>query len=127
MVVQKLIDSYSIPARLVKCSTIREESGLAMSSRNMRLSETERVKAAEIYRTLQFVEKSTRPGNLNNIKGEGIDMLANSGFRIDYLEICDARDLSIIENWDGKTPLVALAAVFLGDVRLIDNLVFANT
>jgi pantoate--beta-alanine ligase len=127
MVVQKLIDSYSIPARLVKCSTIREESGLAMSSRNMRLSETERVKAAEIYRTLQFVEKSTRPGNLNNIKGQGIDMLAKSGFRIDYLEICDARDLSIIENWDGKTPLVALAAVFLGDVRLIDNLVFANT
>ena len=127
MVVQKLIDSYTIPTALVKCSTIREESGLAMSSRNMRLSESERDQAAEIYRTLKFVERSIRPGNLSDIKGKGIDLLSKSGFRVDYLEICDTRDLSIIDNWDGKSPLVSLAAAFLGEVRLIDNLVFTNS
>jgi pantoate--beta-alanine ligase len=127
MVVQKLIDSYAIPTALVKCNTIREESGLAMSSRNMRLSESERDQAAEIYRTLKFVEQSIRPGNLSDIKGKGIDLLSKSGFRVDYLEICDTRDLSIIDNWDGKSPLVALAAAFLGEVRLIDNLVFTNS
>ncbi len=127
MVVQHLIDLYAIPTRLVKCSTIREESGLAMSSRNMRLSDTERQKAAEIYRTLQYVEQSILPGDLADIKGKAIDRLINAGFRVDYLEICDANNLNIIETWDGKSPLVTLTAAFLGDVRLIDNLVIIHS
>jgi pantoate--beta-alanine ligase len=127
MVVQHLINIYSIPAQLVKCSTIREDSGLAMSSRNLRLSDTEREKAAEIYRTLQYVEKSIRPGNLSDIKGKAIKRLTDAGFRVDYLEICDARNLNIIDSWDGISPIVALTAAFLGDVRLIDNLVISGT
>jgi len=76
---------------------------------------------------MKFVEPPIRPGNLSEIQGKGIDLLSKSGFRVDYLEICDTRDLSIIDNWDGKSPLVALAAAFLGEVRLIDNLVFTNS
>ncbi|MGL6269360.1 MAG: pantoate--beta-alanine ligase, partial [Chitinophagaceae bacterium] len=97
-----------------------------MSSRNMRLSETEREKAAELYRTLQLVEKQVKPGSLNDILTETRNRLSAFGFRVDYLEICNAKDLTILEDWDGKSPLVALVAAFLGDVRLIDNLVFTN-
>ena len=123
MVVHELINSYKIPTQLVTCNTVREVSGLAMSSRNMRLSETDRVKAAEIYKTLQFLEQQVKPGSLKSTLEEGIKKLLNFGFKVDYLEICNAHDLSIIEIWDGKSPIVALVAAYLGDVRLIDNLI----
>ncbi len=127
MVVDHLIKSYKIPTQLVTCKTIREFTGLAMSSRNMRLSETERQKASELYRTLQMLEQTVKPGSLKNILLEARNRLSDLGFRVDYLEICDAVDLTILESWDGKSPLIALVAAFLGEVRLIDNLIFTNS
>lgn len=123
MVVDHLIKSYKIPTQLVTSKTVREVSGLAMSSRNMRLSETERKKAAELYRTLQILEQQVKPGSLKNILREARNRLSDSGFRVDYLEICDAGELTILESWDGKSSIVALVAAFLGEVRLIDNLI----
>jgi pantoate--beta-alanine ligase len=126
MVVQHLIDLYKIPVRLETCSTIREETGLAMSSRNMRLSVEDRIRAAEIYKTLQGIMKQLQPGSLTYIKEKAITNLTRSGFKVDYLEICHARKLTNIDNWDGESPLVALVAAFLGEVRLIDNLVLTQ-
>jgi pantoate--beta-alanine ligase len=126
MVVQHLIDLYKIPVRLETCSTIREETGLAMSSRNMRLSVDDRFRAAEIYRTLRYIKKQLQPGSLTDIKQQATTKLTRSGFKVDYLEICHARKLTLLENWDGASPIVALVAAFLGEVRLIDNLVLTQ-
>ena len=123
MVVQYLIDTFNIPARLETCSTIREDSGLAMSSRNMRLSEEDRSKASEIYRTLSEIKKLLKPGSLLPLKENAILRLTDAGFKVDYLEICHARDLTILDTWDGKAPVIVLVAAFLSGVRLIDNLV----
>jgi pantoate--beta-alanine ligase len=127
MVIDYLIKSYNISTQLVTCSTIREASGLAMSSRNIRLSENERIIAAELYRTLQLLELQVKPGSLKYLLHEAKNRLSDSGFRVDYLEICHAGDLTIFENWDGKSPLVALVAAFLGEVRLIDNHIFETS
>jgi pantoate--beta-alanine ligase len=98
-----------------------------MSSRNMRLSENERIIAAELYRTLQMLEQQVKPGSLKYLLQEAKNRLSNFGFKVDYLEICHAGDLTIFETWDGKSPLVALVAAFLGDVRLIDNHIFKTS
>jgi pantoate--beta-alanine ligase len=127
MVIGHLINSFKIPTQLVTCSTVREVSGLAMSSRNMRLSETDRIKAAELYRTLQMLEQNVKPGSLKYILEEAKNKLSDFGFKVDYLEICIAGDLTILETWDGKSPIVALVAAFLGDVRLIDNHIFKTS
>jgi pantoate--beta-alanine ligase len=127
MVIQYLINNFKIPTQLVTCNTVREVSGLAMSSRNMRLSETEKDKAKEIYRTLQLLELQVKPGPLKYILEEAITMLLNFGFNVDYLEICLVHDLTIVETWDGKSPLIALVAAYIGEVRLIDNLIFNNS
>lgn len=108
------------------CPTLREHDGLAMSSRNMRLSEIDRKKAAGIYQCLLQMKKGLRKGNLAAIKEKAVFQLTQSGFRPDYAEIADAKTLNIVQQWDGKQPLVALIAAFLNEVRLIDNLLLTG-
>lgn len=123
MVVQKLIDLKKIPTRLQTCPTVRESSGLAMSSRNMRLSTEERALAARIHETLQQIKSELKPGDTSGILKSAAQRLTDAGFKVDYLEICTANGLDKIDNWDGKTPAIAVVAAFLGNVRLIDNLI----
>jgi pantoate--beta-alanine ligase len=102
--------------------TLREKDGLAMSSRNARLDEQQRQIAPGIYQTLNLVKKDIRPGNLQLLKDVAMKQLHEKGFRPDYVEIADAITLQPVNDWDGRQKLVVLAAAFLGDVRLIDNL-----
>lgn len=122
LVCQRLIELEQLPVTLEVCDTIREANGLAMSSRNMRLSENEREKAAVIHQVLQGIRSGLGAGKLSGPREAGLQTLRSEGFRTDYLEICDARTLEPVTDWDGHTPLVALVAAFLGEVRLIDNL-----
>ena len=104
------------------CPTLREADGLAMSSRNMRLSLAERRKAVLIFQSLSFIKDNLVSGETETIKNKAIAMLTREGFRVDYIEIADAKTLEAVSIWDGKKKLVALAAAFLNEVRLIDNL-----
>jgi pantoate--beta-alanine ligase len=124
MVIAKLIELTSMTDRIKLniAPTLREEDGLAMSSRNMRLSEEERKKAAAIYQSLRFIKSNLKTGNLSHLKSEVTDQLATKGFKVDYVEICDAKDLSIADEWDGYQKLVVLIAAFNNEVRLIDNM-----
>ena len=122
LVVQQLLKMMKIDASLIVCPTFREKNGLAMSSRNMRLSEKEREDAGSIYQALLSIKEHLAPGNLTSVKEEAKELLSRRGFRIDYLEIADADTLSLTDSWDGHQRLVALAAVFVNDIRLIDNL-----
>jgi pantoate--beta-alanine ligase len=102
--------------------TLREKDGLAMSSRNTRLDEHQRQIAPGIFQTLNLVKKEIKPGNLQLFKQQAMKQLHEKGFRPDYVEIADAATLQPINDWDGRQKLVVLAAAFLGEVRLIDNL-----
>jgi pantoate--beta-alanine ligase len=105
MVVQKLIEikNWQEQIHFHACPTLREGDGLAMSSRNLRLSVEQREKAVVIYQTLQYLQ--------------------HDGFKIDYVEIADANTLHLIDDWDGQQQLCALIAAFTGEVRLIDNMI----
>ena len=122
LVIKKLSVLMEADMEIVICTTLREADGLAMSSRNLRLTDADRKKAPLIYETLQFIQQNIRPGYLNDLKERAANYLTAEGFKVDYIEIADASTLALMETWDGKTPLVALAAAFIGEVRLIDNL-----
>lgn len=121
MVIKKLIELIQSPTQIIVCPTLRESDGLAMSSRNMRLTPVERIKAVKISEVLLFIKQEIKPGNLQDLKQRCINYLTNEGYNVDYVEIADATNLTLLQNWDGKTKLVALVAAFLNEVRLIDN------
>ena len=121
MVIKKLAALMQLETEIIICATQRETDGLAMSSRNLRLPGTDRKKASLIYESLQFIKQNIHPGYLNDLKERAVNYLTAAGFKVDYIEIADASTLALMENWDGRTPLVALAAAFIQEVRLIDN------
>ena len=121
MVIKKLTELIQSPTQIIICPTLRESDGLAMSSRNMRLTSVERIKAVKISEVLLFIKQEIKPGNLQDLKQRCINYLTNEGYNVDYVEIADATNLTLLQNWDGKTKLVALVAAFLNEVRLIDN------
>lgn len=122
MVIKKLTKIINCPTNIIICPTLREADGLAMSSRNMRLNLEEREKAVRISEVLLFIKKEVKKGYLVDLKQRCINYLTAEGYKVDYVEIANANNLQLLDNWDGKTPLVALAAAFLNEVRLIDNM-----
>jgi pantoate--beta-alanine ligase len=121
MVVKKMMETEHANINLNIVETIREKSGLAMSSRNMRLSNQEKETATNIFKTLQNIKSNIKTGELQPLKNEATKMLVDNGFEVDYVEIALAENLKLVEHWDGKTKLVALMAATIGQVRLIDN------
>lgn len=163
MVVQRLIILQGMKTRLNRCPIVREEDGLAMSSRNVRLPAEDRVKATTIYRALTGVKEGWKgagphadgaagevvgaaagngpvgaPGSevqqlVQELTGNARQLLEEAGFRVDYVEIADAETLEPLagnasgaitgRSPEGHRGAVALVAAFLGEVRLIDNMV----
>lgn len=122
MVITRLVELMGEKIKINICPTQREADGLAMSSRNMRLTAEQRKTAVTIYNCLLSIKKNIKPGNTNGLEQETISMLEKAGFKIDYAEIADANNLSPVNHWDGKQKTVALIAAFLDEVRLIDNM-----
>ncbi len=122
MVIKKLLELMHSNTGIVICPTQRETDGLAMSSRNLRLTPAARQSAPLIFQTLSSISSTIKPGDIGRLKKQAEETLTLGGFKVDYVEICAAGDLTLIQQWDGRTPLVALAAAFIDGVRLIDNL-----
>jgi pantoate--beta-alanine ligase len=122
-IIRHLVKTQNIPVDIISCPIIREPDGLAMSSRNMRLSSKERIIAPQIYRTLQFCSINATDKTVERVKSTFISAISSySEFNIDYFEIADENTLQPISNWtESKNPR-AFVAVFLGNVRLIDNI-----
>ncbi|MBL7739813.1 MAG: pantoate--beta-alanine ligase [Chitinophagaceae bacterium] len=124
MVITKLTElmGWKNTMKVNICPTLREPDGLAMSSRNMRLDKEEREKAPAIYRALTYIKSNLQKGDLQPVKVKALQMLVDQGFKPDYIEIADAATLQLSNEWDGRQKLVTVAAAFLNEVRLIDNL-----
>lgn len=123
MVIRKLIEltEKENSINLVIVATVRETDGLAMSSRNLRLNDEQRKLATSIYKELNFIKERIHQQPFTELKKDAIEHLIRKGFKVDYVEIADANDLSTAIGTSKK--LVALVAATTGDIRLIDNLV----
>jgi pantoate--beta-alanine ligase len=108
---------------MVICPTIREADGLAMSSRNRRLTEPQRALAGALYQCLVSIQAKQQNADFRIVQKECADLLAEKGFVPEYISLADANDLTELKNYAGDRKMVALIAAKLGDVRLIDNMV----
>ncbi len=124
-IIRSMVKQLDLKLEIVSCPIIREEDGLAMSSRNARLNPEERKKAVLISKYLfesrTFAENKT----LAETKAFVEDSInAEPVFRLDYYEIVDGITLQPVRNWEDSSYVVGCIAVYCGAVRLIDNIVY---
>lgn len=126
LVIRRMIEDLSLPIRVVTGPTVRDEDGLALSSRNQYLTEEERAVAPVLYQTLQSIVDKIEDGSRDYEKLEKKAMkdLEAAGFFPEYVSIRRAANLEVPDRDSDK--LVVLAAARLGAARLIDNLVAAS-
>lgn len=122
LVLKKLIATLPYQVKAVLCDTFREPDGLAMSSRNLRLSQDQRHLAPEIYRSLLYMQTNFGRLSASILKREVTLGLTEKGFRVDYVEIADPENLHPISDNQSKGNAIALIAAFIDDIRLIDNM-----
>lgn len=123
MIVQKLLElnEQSTQVNLHIVPTVREQEGLAMSSRNLRLSSEEKQKAQAIYQSLSFIKSNLYQYSFDFLETEATHQLQSTGFSIDYLSIVNRNTLEKADTI--SEPLVVLAAATINNIRLIDNLI----
>lgn len=123
LVLKKMMQAFHPHTKIFIGETLRETDGLAMSSRNMRLNNEARKKATAIYTALQYIKKNIAKDDFEILKQSAKKIILDNGFnRVDYIEICDAETLQPVHNFMQAKKLIVLAAAFINDVRLIDNL-----
>lgn len=124
-VVRNLIKSEGLNVEIIACPIKRAPDGLALSSRNQRLSDEQRKVAPEIYETLKYSVEYSQSHSVRATHDTVVEHLdAIPGMKVEYFEIIDARTLAPIEEWEESNWIVGCITVFLGDVRLIDNIVY---
>ena len=122
-IIREMVRRMQFPLEIVGCPIVREADGLAMSSRNTRLSAEERKAALNISRILFESQQFAKVHTLAETKAfveEGIDAI--EGLRLEYYEVVDDRTLQTVRSWDGADGIVGCITVFCGEVRLIDNI-----
>jgi pantoate--beta-alanine ligase len=126
MIVRNMARQFALPTKIIAAETWRADDGLALSSRNMYLSESERAEAPALFRSLNWVADEVRGGHLDvfELEHKAMADLAGRGWKPDYISIRKQIDLQPPTAGDlaEKAPLVVLAAAKLGTTRLIDNL-----
>ncbi|WP_238480295.1 pantoate--beta-alanine ligase [Mangrovibacterium lignilyticum] len=126
VIVKAMVKQLTLPVEIIACPIIREASGLAMSSRNERLSPEQRENAAVIYKTLREASNNAKNFSVEELKTQVVEKLnANPYLQTEYFEIVNDTDLGSVEQWTEPVNKVACVAVFCGEVRLIDNIVIA--
>ena len=121
ILISDFVNHNNLPIEIISAETVRDKNGLAMSSRNNHLSESDKLIASELYKALRIIEE-----NKEKISKEFIDQITDKlitfGFSLDYLQLCDLNTLDQIEDMSKKPILIAIAANFKG-IRLIDNII----
>lgn len=122
MVIRNMARQLALPIDIIGGETVRAADGLALSSRNGYLSESERAEAPRLYRELNKIREAIQAGEADTVKLENaaIEALTAAGWQTDYVAVRQQSDLSMPKGVNA--PLVALAASRLGNTRLIDNI-----
>ena len=123
-IIQFMLEYYNIPTKLRVVPIMRESHGLAMSSRNVRLTIQHRKAAQEIYKTLKYVKRNKYKRSCRELEEYAMNRLAKvEGFNPEYFTIADGRSLKKIDHVRDSDYVVACTAVWAGEVRLIDNMI----
>lgn len=123
-VIRKLVEMEQSNVEIVSCPTIREADGLAMSSRNTRLSPEQRAKAPMIYQILQQVRILAESHSVEEIKKWVVEKFDSAPIaKLEYFELSDADTLLPITQLHPRRKIVAAIAAYFGEVRLIDNII----
>lgn len=125
-IVRSMLKQLKSDVNLVMCSIVRENDGLAMSSRNVRLTPENRQLAVKLWQTLSEAKELVEEKTPIQIKEWAMKQFDIPQFKPEYFEIVDGVTLQPIENFDESTFVVACTAVWAGDVRLIDNMVLKS-
>ncbi|WP_286264991.1 pantoate--beta-alanine ligase [Thalassotalea atypica] len=120
-VIQAMVEDLSMPVEIIPVATCREESGLAMSSRNNYLTSEEKAIAPALHQSMQWLsDKIQTSTDFIGLAKQAASKIDEAGMKTDYIHICNARSLQPASEDD--TDLVILAAAHCGKARLIDNL-----
>jgi pantoate--beta-alanine ligase len=130
MIIRQMASQFALPVDIVPAETIRAEDGLALSSRNIYLSESERAEAPALQRQLSAMREQVLGlqektlGSLMDIEAKALTQMQTRGWKPDYMAIRQQRDLAkpTQADLDAGQPLVIVTAAKLGKTRLIDNL-----
>lgn len=123
LVLQKMVQENDLKIKIKMCPVIREDDGLAMSSRNRFLTDDQRKDAASIYQALNLLKVNYQKKPIDLIKKEAVKKIElNKDFKVEYLDVCDSTTLKPVDEWNDAEALVAIVAVRLPGLRLIDNI-----
>jgi pantoate--beta-alanine ligase len=123
LMIRNMVSYFGLSLQIISCPIIREDDGLAMSSRNIHLSATDRENALVLSRALQYVYDNFSNGTIDDLLEKAIEMInATDGVQLDYFTIADTETLLPEHKKDAKN-LVALVAAKVGETRLIDNMI----
>jgi pantoate--beta-alanine ligase len=123
--IRRLVGDLNFPVRIEVCPTVREPDGLAMSSRNARLTSDERRRAASLYRALTSMQRALDEGqDAAAAREQALAELSSAGITPEYLELVAADSLAPVQTVDGGA--LAVVAARVGDTRLIDNLLIRS-
>lgn len=124
-IIRQMVKQLNSPVEIHPCPIVREESGLAMSSRNTRLTAEQLAEAPKIYQTLLASKAMKETKSVSEVKAWVINELnKNEFFRVEYFDIVDGLTLQSLNNWSESGYAVGCIAVFCGEVRLIDNIIY---
>lgn len=125
LVIKTMVEDLSMPIEIIGVETIREASGLAMSSRNGYLNPSQQMRAATLKQVMDTMSAQIQSGQaIVGVIAKAQAKLIEAGFKPDYLEVRSSKDLSPAK--DEQQALVIVAAAYMGTTRLIDNLCFAR-
>jgi pantoate--beta-alanine ligase len=126
-IIRKLVNDYNYPVKIQACPIMREEDGLAMSSRNMRLNINQRLAAPLIYQTLCEAKNMIGKFDLKSICQSVENKInQNNNLKLEYFEVVNSTTLQPVNDIKGYIPITACIAVFAGKIRLIDNIDFIS-
>ncbi len=121
-VIRLMVRDLEFPVEIIACQTVREKTGIAMSSRNLKLSKEGLKDAVEVYKALFYVKENWNHFQPVELKNKTITMIESSGkLKVEYVEIADEETLQPIQNWDDYKHIRCFAAVYCDKIRLIDN------
>lgn len=123
MVISYMVRKFHMNIKLIKCPIVREEDGLAMSSRNVYLSEQNRINSLALFKSLNLAKAQFEQSSVSQIKNDAFEFLRSSpGINPEYFEIYDAKTFKAVSSKSAES-IIALVAARVGNIRIIDNMI----
>ncbi len=126
-IIRKVTEDLHYPVEIIACPIVREDDGLAMSSRNMLLDPSERKHALVLSKTLYMAKSMMAEHSLHEVTAF-VSQHVNSvpGVSLEYFEIVNGKTLLPVKNWNEKPEVIGCIAARVGKIRLIDNINFSS-